>query len=66
MQVLEGKEEAVQALRTEIGRDPWQRGLMIFLQRPLEERQFPPWSMRFHDLNAAEVLTTPGYRALHH
>jgi Sensors of blue-light using FAD len=61
MQALEGEEGAVQALYARIGRDPRHRGLLTLLQGPLEERQFPEWSMGFRDLNAADVLSTPGY-----
>jgi hypothetical protein len=61
MQVLEGEEETVQALIAKIAHDPRHRGMIILLRGPLEERQFPDWSMGFHDLNSAEVLSMPGY-----
>jgi hypothetical protein len=61
MQVLEGEEEAVRTLYAKIGHDPRHRGLLTLLQGPLAERQFPDWSMGFRDLNAADVLSTPGY-----
>ncbi|MBC7837514.1 MAG: BLUF domain-containing protein [Nitrospiraceae bacterium] len=61
MQVLEGEEAVVLALHSKIGRDPRHRGLLTLAQGPLAERQFPDWSMGFRDLNAANVLSTPGY-----
>jgi Sensors of blue-light using FAD len=61
MQVLEGEEETVQALVAKIARDPRHRGIITLLRGPLEERQFPDWSMGFRDLNSAEVLSMPGY-----
>src|SRR6266496_3606353 len=61
MQVLEGEEHVVRALYARIGLDSRHRGLLTLMQGPLAERQFPDWSMGFHDLNAAEVLSTPGY-----
>jgi hypothetical protein len=61
MQVLEGEEIAVRVLYTKIGCDPRHRGMITILEGPLEERQFPNWSMGFFDLNSAAVLSTPGY-----
>ena len=61
MQVLEGDEDTVRVLITKIASDPRHRGLIILLQGPLEERQFPDWSMGFRDLTSAEVLAIPGY-----
>jgi hypothetical protein len=61
MQVLEGEELAVQKLYSRIGRDPRHRGLQTLLQGPVEERQFPDWSMGFRDLGAGDLHATPGY-----
>ena len=61
MQVIEGEEEAVLTLYAKIQRDTRHKGLLILLQGPLAERQFPDWSMGFTDLNAVDVLSTPGY-----
>jgi hypothetical protein len=51
----------VRTLYAKIGRDPRHRGLLILLQGSQPNRQFPDWSMGFRDLNAADVLSTPGY-----
>lgn len=61
MQVLEGEEEAVTALYAAIGRDPRHRGLFVILQGSQAERQFPEWSMGFHNLDAAAARSIPGY-----
>jgi hypothetical protein len=61
MQVLEGEEAAVLKLYAKIGRDPRHRGLMTLLRRPVEDRQFPGWTMGFRDLRADGVAATPGY-----
>ncbi|MEO8075346.1 MAG: BLUF domain-containing protein [Acidobacteriota bacterium] len=61
MQVLEGEEAAVRTLYAKIARDPRHTGLLILLDGALSVRQFPDWSMAFRDLNAPEVLSTPGY-----
>ncbi len=61
MQVLEGDEGAVRTLYDKVARDPRHRGLLVLLQGPLAERQFPDWSMGFRDLKAADVLAMPGY-----
>jgi len=61
MQVLEGEEDAVTALYAAIGRDPRHRGLLVILQGPQAERQFPEWSMGFHNLDAPAAHSIPGY-----
>ena len=61
MQVLEGDEAAVMTLYGKIGRDPRHRGLITLLRGPIEERQFPDWSMGYRDLNCPEVRAMPGF-----
>jgi hypothetical protein len=61
MQVLEGDEAVVRSLYAAIERDPRHRGALVLTQGPLAERQFEEWSMGFRDLNAPDVLSTPGY-----
>jgi hypothetical protein len=61
MQVLEGEEAAVRTMYARISRDPRHRGLLAILQGPVNERQFPDWSMGFKDLRADDVHTTAGY-----
>lgn len=61
MQVLEGKEETVRSLYIKIASDPRHQGIITLLEGPLEERQFPDWSMGFSDLTEEEALSIPGY-----
>ena len=63
MQALEGDELAVRDLHRKIARDPRHRGLLTLLQRTFTERQFPDWSMGFHNLDDPEVHAIPGYTA---
>jgi hypothetical protein len=61
MQALEGDETAVLELHARIGRDPRHHGLITLLQGPVEQRQFPDWSMGFRDLRAREGDAPSGY-----
>jgi hypothetical protein len=61
MQVLEGDEAAVRKLYAKIMRDPRHRGVLTLIQGPVEDRQFPDWSMGFRDLTAGDMEGTPGY-----
>lgn len=61
MQVLEGDEPVVTSLYQRIAQDPRHTGSMVFLQRPIEQRDFPNWSMAFKDLRDPDLLKVPGY-----
>ncbi|MBK7998996.1 MAG: BLUF domain-containing protein [Verrucomicrobia bacterium] len=61
MQVLEGEEPVVTSLYQRISQDPRHTGSMVFLQRAIEQRDFPDWSMAFKDLRDPELLDMPGY-----
>lgn len=51
MQVLEGTETAIRQVMTAITADPRHKGYLQLLKGSLEERQFPNWSMGFHNLS---------------
>ena len=51
MQALEGPESTVGSLINTIEQDPRHRGVIVLAKRPLQGRQFPSWSMAFHNLN---------------
>ncbi len=59
MQVLEGEEGVVREVYAKISTDPRHTGEILLHQSPLEERQFPDWSMGLHDLDSPEARTTP-------
>jgi len=61
MHALEGKEETVKALYKKICRDRRHRRIIPLIQTPIQERQFPDWSMAFRDLDAADDRDIPGY-----
>jgi hypothetical protein len=61
MQVLEGEQEALTRLLTNIERDSRHRGLLVLLRGTSEERLFPDWSMGFRDLADQSPEKTPGY-----
>ena len=61
MQVLEGEDDAVASVHRRILEDSRHRGILTLLEGPLTERQFPGWSMGFHDLRSAEPSQIPGY-----
>ena len=61
MQVLEGEESVVRKLYAKIASDPRHRGSFILLQGPIEQREFPDWSMGFRDLKTVDVQKVPGY-----
>jgi Sensors of blue-light using FAD len=61
MQALEGDETAVLELHTKIALDPRHHGLITLLQGPVQERQFPDWSMGFQDLKARDLAAPSGY-----
>jgi Sensors of blue-light using FAD len=61
MQALEGDEADVLELHARIGRDPRHHHLLTLLQGPVNERQFPDWSMGFRDLRARDAADAVGY-----
>lgn len=61
MQVLEGDEPAVTSLYQRIAQDPRHTGSMVFLHRPIEQRDFADWSMAFRDLRDPDLAKVPGY-----
>ena len=61
MQVLEGDEALVRELYAKISDDPLHNGAIVLLEESLDSKQFPDWSMGFHDLNDEEVRAMPGF-----
>lgn len=60
MQALEGEESAVRALEACIAVDLRHRGMLTLCTGHTTERQFPDWSMAFHDLRA-DAAVPAGY-----
>jgi hypothetical protein len=64
LQLLEGDSESVRALYRRIVRDPRHRKAVVLSQATLTERDFPDWSMGFHDLRSGDIPKMPGFSAL--
>ena len=61
MQALEGEEAAVKETHARILRDPRHRGVITLIQGEQEGRQFPDWSMGFHQIRSAAPVAAPGF-----
>ena len=61
LQVLEGKKETVVALYEKITRDPRHHQITTLLEETSTKRDFPDWSMGFHDLSSADTRSIPGF-----
>jgi hypothetical protein len=61
MQVLEGKESAVEQTYARIEKDPRHSGIILLRKGKTERRSFPGWSMGFRSVNADELGKIPGF-----
>jgi hypothetical protein len=61
MQVLEGSAASVHLIYTRIERDSRHQHLKVIVRQPVKERDFPNWSMGFHDLGSTDLTVFPGY-----
>jgi hypothetical protein len=64
LQVLEGDEENVHRLFDTIKQDVRHRGVICMYEKVIECRDFPEWTMAFHDLNAEGARYLAGYSDL--
>jgi hypothetical protein len=55
MQLIEGPREAVRNLATTIYADRRHQGIIQLLERNISAREFPNWSMEFHELSLSKV-----------
>ncbi len=60
MQVLEGAEPVVRELYLKVCQDPRHKDIFTLFEEPLREREFPNWSMAFHDLEVEDGSGIPG------
>jgi hypothetical protein len=58
MQVLEGSEAAVRGLFSRLEQDQRHAGIMIYVEREIETREFANWSMGFVNLDTF-IVNTP-------
>jgi hypothetical protein len=61
LQVLEGEKKTVLALYEKIARDPRHTRLKILFQGISPKRDFPDWSMGFHDLSSPDTKSVLGF-----
>jgi hypothetical protein len=61
LQVLEGPEEGVLRLYQKISRDPRHGDVMLLTKEPIQERQFPDWSMGFQNIDQLSPEDLPGF-----
>lgn len=61
MQALEGPDDAVRQLFEIISADSRHRGVIRLLERQIEQRQFPEWTMAFRNLEDPVLRDIPGY-----
>ena len=61
MQVLEGPDDVVRQLVKTIYADDRHHRVIQLLERQIEQRQFPDWTMGFKDLNDPALRENPGY-----
>lgn len=61
LQVLEGPDRAIGSLMQSVQTDPRHFGVVVLSEEPLAEREYPDWSMAFHNLDTAASQSVPGY-----
>jgi hypothetical protein len=61
LQVLEGEKQEVVALFEVIRKDERHGGVIKLYQNNIKERDFPEWTMGFHELNAESARRLEGF-----
>lgn len=61
IQLLEGPEQEVAAVFSEIKKDKRHSRVQVLVQEPLNQRTFINWSMGFHNLDQAPIQDIEGY-----
>lgn len=64
LQVIEGEEETVQSLYSAIKRDARHTGVIRIYQKAIAARDFPEWTMGFHDLRAKDARQLEGFNEI--
>jgi hypothetical protein len=62
LQLLEGPSDAVRAKMQLIRADPRHHDVLVLLEEPVRERQFPDWSMGYAADDPVHGVTIPGHR----
>jgi len=61
MQSLEGEESVVRELYARIKADVRHTSVFTLIDQPIEEREFPEWSIAFHDLDDSPIPALPDF-----
>ena len=61
LQFLEGPDENVRKLFEKISQDKRHRNIILLYQKPIENRDFPEWTMGFSDLKAEGATYLEGF-----
>ena len=61
MQVLEGPDDAVNAIFEKIKDDPRHKDVSVISREQIQVRQFPSWEMAFQNLDNPAIKNEPGY-----
>jgi hypothetical protein len=61
IQVLEGEDEEVDKVFSIIEQDKRHKGIIKMINKPIEKRNFPDWSMGFSKLDATQGDNLVGY-----
>lgn len=57
LQVLEGEQDAIEMLMSEIERDPRHHNIKYLFREPIKRRSFSQWNMETLDLSAEDGMT---------
>ena len=66
LQVLEGERDAVLSLYAKIRNDTRHDGVITLYTREIAGREFPQWSMGFHEVNDASARQLEGFSEVLH
>jgi len=61
MQLLEGERAEVERVFAKVNQDERHYDVIVLFRGEVAAREFPDWSMGFHDLTSAEVRQTAGF-----
>ena len=61
MQVMEGAEQTVRELYRTVCQDRRHKDIFTLFEESIPEREFPDWSMAFHDLAVEDCRQLSGY-----
>jgi hypothetical protein len=64
IQVLEGERKDIELVYKKINNDLRHKSIIKILEEPIEQRNFPQWSMGYKTLSTDEVRTLTGYDSL--